>query len=63
MRTSEIEARTAAWENAYAQLHREFLEEQSQLQEHQRKRLEGGSQLRGEYNEHIGQFRRKLQEA
>ena len=58
VRTSVIEARAAASENAYAQLHRELLEEQSRLQEHQRKLLAGGYQLRGEYNEHVGQLRR-----
>ena len=62
-RTTEVEARAAALENAYAQMHRELLEQRHQLQEHQAHLLEGGFQLQGEYNEHVSQLRRDLQEA
>ena len=46
-RTTEVEARAAASENAYAQMHRELLELRHQLQEHQAHLLEGGFQLQG----------------
>ena len=62
MKTSEIEARMTASDNAYAQVQSELLEKQSQPQEHQKELLAGGHQLRGKYNEHVGQLRRKLQE-
>ena len=54
-RTTEVGARAAASENAYAQLHRELLEQQTQRQEHHARLLE--------YNEHVSQLRRELQEA
>ena len=62
-RTTETEARAATSDNAYAQLHRELLEQQIQLQAHQVHLLEGRFQLRGEYNGHVGQLRRELAEA
>ena len=49
-RTSEVEARAAASENAYAQLHRELLEQRNQLQENQAQLLEGGVHLQGQAN-------------
>ena len=62
-RTSEVEVRAAASENAYAQMHRELLEQRNQLQENQAQLLEGGYDLQGQYTEHVGQLRRELQEA
>ena len=62
-RTTEVEVRAAASENAYAQMHRERLEQRRQLQEQQTHLLEGGFHLQGEYHEHVHQLRRELQEA
>ena len=62
-RTSEVEVRAAAAENGYTQMHRELLEQRNQLQENQTQLLEGGFHLQGQYNEHVSQLRRDLQEA
>ena len=62
-RTSEVEVRAAASENAYAQMHRELLEQRNQLQENQAQVMEGGLHLQGQYTEHVQQLRRELQEA
>ena len=62
-RTSEVEVRAATSENAYAQMHRELLEQRNQLQENQAQLLEGNFQLQGQYSEHVSQLRRELQEA
>ena len=61
-RTTEVEVRAAASENAYAQIHRELLEQRNQLQEQQPQLLEGGFHLQGEYHENVHQLRRELQE-
>ena len=62
-RTTEVEVRAAASENAYAQMHRELLEQRNQLQDQQAQLLEGGFRLQGEYHEHVNQLRRELREA
>ena len=62
-RTSEVEERAAASENAYANMHRELLERRDQLQASQAHLMEGGLHLRGQYTEHVQQLRRELQEA
>ena len=62
-RTFEVEERAAASENAYANMHRELLEQRNQLQENQAQLMEGGLRLQGQYTEHVQQLRRELQEA
>ena len=62
-RTFEVEERAAASENAYANLHRELLEQRDQLQANQAHLMEGGLHLQGQYTEHVQQLWRELQEA
>ena len=62
-RTTEVEERAAASENAYAAMHRELLEQRDQLQANQAHLMEGGLHLQGQYTEHVQQLRRELQEA
>ena len=62
-RTFEVEERAAASENAYANMHRELLEQRDQLQANQAHLMEGGLHLQGQYTEHVQQLRRELQEA
>ena len=62
-RTTEVEERAAASENAYAAMHRELLEQRDQLQANQAHLMEGGIHLQGQYTEHVQQLRRELQEA
>ena len=50
-KTSEVEVRAAASDNAYAQLHRELLDQRNQLQEQQTQLLEGGFHLQGHYTD------------
>ena len=52
-----------ASENAYATMHREFLEQRDQLQAKQAHLMAGGLHLQGQYTEHVQQLRRELQEA
>ena len=62
-RTTEVEERAVASENAYAATHRELLEQRDQLQANQAHLMEGGLHLQGQYTEHVQQLRRELQEA
>ena len=62
-RTTEVEERAAASENAYAAMHRELLEQRDQLQAFQAHLMEGGLHLQGQHTEHVQQLRRELQEA
>ena len=62
-RTTEVEERAVASENAYAAMHRELLEQRDQLQANQAHLMEGGIHLQGQYTEHVQQLRRELQEA
>ena len=62
-RTTEVEERAVASENAYAAMHRELLEQRDQLQANQAHLMEGGLHLQGQYTEHVQQLRRELQEA
>ena len=61
-RAFDVEERAAASENAYANMHRELLEQRNQFQENQAHLMEGGLRLQGQYIEHVQQLRRELQE-
>ena len=62
-RTTEVEERAVASENAHAAMHRELLEQRDQLQANQAHLMERGLYLQGQYTEHVQQLRRELQEA
>ena len=62
-RTTEVEEKAVASENAYAAMHRELLEQRDQLQANQAHLMEGGIHLQGQYTEHVQQLRREVQEA